>query len=248
MNIGRGSGTTAGREPVLRRQLVSTSYSPYTLWKYFLCTAVSLNSDFHCCAVSKHPEKPFLLLHRGQSAKFDVIFKPTLAQRLEGRIRVLVGNTYSNKTQIELVGEGHEDEFTLDGLEEDTKERNAKSSLKKDIIDGKRGEAAKLEQGRGKCLIMCVLSLARPGCHPLDLVACGCGSHACRAVCAVLHVAGLRMCQGVSLKVVGWGTVWGTLSQREEGLEQGSIEQTGVCAREGSGWTSLHAEIPCSPP
>lgn len=156
MNIGRGSGTTAGREPVLRRQLVSTSYSPYTLWKYFLCTAVSLNSDFHCCAVSKHPEKPFLLLHRGQSAKFDVIFKPTLAQHLEGRIRVLVGNTCSNKTQIELVGEGHEDEFTLDGLEEDTKERNAKSSLKKDIIDGKRGEAAKLEQGRGKCLIMCV--------------------------------------------------------------------------------------------
>ncbi|NXB56917.1 HYDIN protein, partial [Struthidea cinerea] len=88
--------------------------------------------------VSKHPKKPFVLLHHGQLAKFDVIFKPTLAQRLEGTIRVLVGNIYSNKTQIELVGEGHKDEFTLDGLEEDTKERNDKSSLKKDIIDAVR--------------------------------------------------------------------------------------------------------------
>ncbi|NXS83048.1 HYDIN protein, partial [Erpornis zantholeuca] len=84
------------------------------------------------------PKKPFLLLHHGESAAFDVIFKPTVAQRLEGRIRVLVGNVYSKKTQIELVGEGHKDEFTLDGLEEDRKERNAKSSLEKDIIDAVR--------------------------------------------------------------------------------------------------------------
>ncbi|NXS32538.1 HYDIN protein, partial [Pomatostomus ruficeps] len=87
---------------------------------------------------SKPPKKPFLLLHRGQTAKFDVIFKPTVAQRLEGKIRVLVGDIYSNKTQIELVGEGHKDKFTLDGLEEDTKERNAKSSLNKDVIEAVR--------------------------------------------------------------------------------------------------------------
>ncbi|XP_031361753.2 hydrocephalus-inducing protein-like [Lonchura striata] len=41
-------------------------------------------------------------------------------------------------TQIELVGEGHRDEFTLGGLEEDIQERNAESSLKKDIIDAVR--------------------------------------------------------------------------------------------------------------
>lgn len=82
---------------------------------------------------------------------------------------MLVRDTYSNKTLIELVGEGHKDEFTLDGLEEDTEERNDESSLKKDIIDGKRGEAAKMEQGRGKCLTMCVLSLARPGLSPTGL-------------------------------------------------------------------------------
>ncbi|XP_063267034.1 hydrocephalus-inducing protein homolog isoform X2 [Prinia subflava] len=84
----------------------------------------------------KPPKKPFLLLHHGQSAAFDVIFKPTLAQRLEGKIRALVGDTYSNKTVIELVGEGHKDEFTLGGLDEE--DRNAKSSLKKNIIDAVR--------------------------------------------------------------------------------------------------------------
>ncbi|NWZ80434.1 HYDIN protein, partial [Poecile atricapillus] len=87
---------------------------------------------------SKSPEKPFLLLQRGQSTAFNVIFKPTLAQRVEGKIRVLVGDTYSDKTLIELVGEGHKDEFTLDGLEEDTEEKNAMSSLNKDIIDAVR--------------------------------------------------------------------------------------------------------------
>ncbi|KAM4894666.1 hydrocephalus-inducing protein homolog [Sylvia borin] len=81
---------------------------------------------------------PFLLLHSGQSTKFDVIFKPTLAQRLEARIYVLGKGKYFKKSQIKLVGEGHEDEFTLDGLEEDTQERNAKSSLKKDVIDAVR--------------------------------------------------------------------------------------------------------------
>lgn len=154
---------------------------------------------------------------------------------MEGKIRVLVGDTYSDKTLIELVGEGHKDEFSFDCLEEDPQLRNDKSSLNKDIIDGKRGEAAKVEQGRRKYLIMCVLSLGRPGLSPLDMEACGCGSHACRAVCAVLHGAGSGVCQGVSLKVVGWGTAWGAPCQREEGLEQGSIEHTGVCACEGGG-------------
>ncbi|NXF00443.1 HYDIN protein, partial [Menura novaehollandiae] len=86
----------------------------------------------------KPTKKPHLLLHRGQSAKFDVIFKPTLARRLEGKIRVSTGGKLYSKTEIELVGEGYKDEFTLDGLEEDPKERNAKSSLRKDIIEAVR--------------------------------------------------------------------------------------------------------------
>ncbi|OWK49686.1 Hydrocephalus-inducing [Lonchura striata] len=88
--------------------------------------------------VSKLPKKPLFLLSPGQSAEFDVIFKPTLAQHLEGKIYVLVKDSYSKETLIELVGEGHKDEFTLLGLEDDTQERNVKSSLKKDVIDAVR--------------------------------------------------------------------------------------------------------------
>ncbi|NWV59540.1 HYDIN protein, partial [Malurus elegans] len=83
---------------------------------------------------SKTPKKPFLLLHCGQTAAFDVTFKPTLAQRLEGKIRVLVGDVYSNKTEIELVGEGHKDSVTFEDIEEDVEERTAEISLKEDII------------------------------------------------------------------------------------------------------------------
>ncbi|XP_072790628.1 hydrocephalus-inducing protein homolog [Taeniopygia guttata] len=86
---------------------------------------------------SKAPKKPFFLLHHGQSTELDVIFKPTLAQRLEGKICLFVKDI-SSKTLVELVGEGHRDEFTLDGLEEDTEEGYTESILKKDIIDAVR--------------------------------------------------------------------------------------------------------------
>ncbi|XP_054152184.1 hydrocephalus-inducing protein homolog [Melozone crissalis] len=84
------------------------------------------------------PTKPFFLLRHGESAEFDVIFKPTLAQRLEGEIHLLVADACSNKILVELVGEGHRDRFTFRGLKEDTEERDAKSSLNKDIIDAIR--------------------------------------------------------------------------------------------------------------
>ncbi|XP_074407193.1 hydrocephalus-inducing protein homolog isoform X2 [Zonotrichia albicollis] len=84
------------------------------------------------------PTKPFFLLRHGESAVFDVIFKPTLAQRLEGEIHLLVADACSNKSLVELVGEGHRDRFIFRGLKEDTEERDAKSSLNKDIIDAIR--------------------------------------------------------------------------------------------------------------
>ncbi|XP_032533061.1 hydrocephalus-inducing protein homolog [Chiroxiphia lanceolata] len=84
----------------------------------------------------KHPQKPYLLLEHGQSAEFDVFFKPTLTQRLEGKIRVpLSGN---NEINIELVGEGYDDDFTLDNLAEDNQGSNAEGNLEDDIITAVR--------------------------------------------------------------------------------------------------------------
>ncbi|XP_029814035.1 hydrocephalus-inducing protein-like [Manacus vitellinus] len=87
----------------------------------------------------KHPKKPYLLLEHSQSAEFDVFFKPTLTQRLEGKIHVaLSGNS---EIDIELVGEGYDDDFTLDnlhGLAEDSKESNTKGNLEDNIIEAVR--------------------------------------------------------------------------------------------------------------
>ncbi|KAJ7428269.1 hypothetical protein BTVI_01054 [Pitangus sulphuratus] len=87
----------------------------------------------------KHHKKPYMLLEHGQSAEFDVFFKPTLAQRLEGKICVeLSGNSEIN---IELVGEGYDDDFILDnvtGVAEDSEGSSAKGNLEDDIIEAVR--------------------------------------------------------------------------------------------------------------
>lgn len=114
--------------------------------------AVTLVSDFHCCAERK-PHTASLVLHHGELAEFDVIFKPNLAQRAEGKIHLSVVDNPFEETSIQLVGEGYEDDFTLDdihGLVADGKEENTEGDLEEDIIEGKRGEAAKMEQGSGK--------------------------------------------------------------------------------------------------
>ncbi|NWR85278.1 HYDIN protein, partial [Furnarius figulus] len=88
---------------------------------------------------AKKPQKKvYLLLQHGQSAEFDVLFKPTLAERLEGKICVTVAGNYED-TYVELVGEGYDDEFTLDNLPgQDSEESNAKDHLDKDIIEAVR--------------------------------------------------------------------------------------------------------------
>lgn len=134
---------------MLRGSWFSTSYSSCTPWSYFPCTALSLVSDFHCHADRK-PHTAALVLHHGELAEFDVLFKPNLAQRMEGKIHLSVVDNPYEKTIIQLVGEGYEDDFTLDnihGLVADSVEEDAEGSLEEDAIEGERGEAAKVEEG-----------------------------------------------------------------------------------------------------
>ncbi|XP_054029320.1 hydrocephalus-inducing protein homolog [Dryobates pubescens] len=84
-----------------------------------------------------------LLLQCGETAEFEVLFKPTLAQRLEGKLHLAVlGNP--SETTIRLVGEGHEDDFTLDniqGLVTDREEQNlTEGSLEEDSIEADPGD------------------------------------------------------------------------------------------------------------
>ncbi|XP_064495671.1 hydrocephalus-inducing protein homolog [Pseudopipra pipra] len=121
---------------------------------FFLKSTQSALRAFHTADMEKDStgkaKKPYLLLEHGQSAEFDVFFKPTLAQRLKGKIRVPVSG--NSEIDIELVGEGHNDDFTLDnlpGLAEDSQGSNAEGNLEDDIIEAVRANHIKF----GECAV-----------------------------------------------------------------------------------------------
>ncbi|XP_061217731.1 hydrocephalus-inducing protein homolog isoform X3 [Neopsephotus bourkii] len=91
----------------------------------------------------RKPHTAALVLHQGESAEFDVLFKPTVAQRVKGKIYVSVVDNPYEETSIQLLGEGYEDDFTLDnihGLVSDNKEENTESNLEEDKIEVARVE------------------------------------------------------------------------------------------------------------
>ncbi|XP_009468798.1 PREDICTED: hydrocephalus-inducing protein homolog [Nipponia nippon] len=84
----------------------------------------------------RKPHTASLVLHHGELAEFDVLFKPTLAQHMEGKIHLSVVDNPYEETNIQLVGEGYEDDFTLDnirGLVADSE--NTEGNLEEDIIE-----------------------------------------------------------------------------------------------------------------
>ncbi|XP_068023522.1 hydrocephalus-inducing protein homolog [Melanerpes formicivorus] len=91
----------------------------------------------------RKPHTASLLLQRGQTAEFEVVFKPTLAQRLEGKLHLSVLDNPS-ETTIRLLGEGYEADFTLDniqGLVADRQEQKLpESSLEEDSLEADPGD------------------------------------------------------------------------------------------------------------
>ncbi|XP_075621905.1 hydrocephalus-inducing protein homolog [Balearica regulorum gibbericeps] len=89
----------------------------------------------------RKPHTASLVLHHGEVAEFDVIFKPNLAQRAEGKIHLSVVDNPYEETNVQLVGEGYEDDFTLDnihGLVADGKEEDTEGDLEEDVIEAAR--------------------------------------------------------------------------------------------------------------
>ncbi|NXK55437.1 HYDIN protein, partial [Chauna torquata] len=89
----------------------------------------------------RKPHTASLVLRHGDLAKFDVLFKPSLPQCVEGKIHLSVVDNPYEETNIQLVGEGYEDDFTLDnihGLVADSTEKNTESDLEEDIIEAAR--------------------------------------------------------------------------------------------------------------
>ncbi|KAM9289560.1 hydrocephalus-inducing protein homolog [Morus bassanus] len=94
-----------------------------------------------CPGEERKPHTASLVLRHGELAEFDVLFKPTLAQHVEGKIYLSVVDNPYEETSIQLVGEGYDDDFTLDnihGLVADSKEEKAEGNLEEDIIEAAR--------------------------------------------------------------------------------------------------------------
>ncbi|XP_068024510.1 hydrocephalus-inducing protein homolog [Melanerpes formicivorus] len=94
-----------------------------------------------------------LLLQQGQAAELEVGFKPTLPQRLEGKLQLSVLHNPYEETTIRLLGEGHQDDCTLDnipGLGAEREEQNLpESSLEEDSTEAAPGDHIQL----GDCAV-----------------------------------------------------------------------------------------------
>ncbi|KAG8143780.1 hypothetical protein E2320_000954, partial [Naja naja] len=65
---------------------------------------------------ARKPHTASLVLHNGEAAELDVIFQPSLVQRVEGLIHLSIVDNQYEETSIQMVGEGYQDNVTLDNV------------------------------------------------------------------------------------------------------------------------------------
>jgi len=64
----------------------------------------------------KRPHTASVVIAVGETATFDVIYKPTTPQRSQGHLRLSVINNQYEDSVVQLVGEGYIDDITLDKI------------------------------------------------------------------------------------------------------------------------------------
>uniref|UniRef100_G3VZI4 HYDIN axonemal central pair apparatus protein n=1 Tax=Sarcophilus harrisii TaxID=9305 RepID=G3VZI4_SARHA len=65
---------------------------------------------------AKKAHTAFLIIYSGDTAEFDVHFKPSKVGRVVGHIHLSVINNQYEETTIQLLGEGYEDDIILDNI------------------------------------------------------------------------------------------------------------------------------------
>ncbi|XP_069735049.1 LOW QUALITY PROTEIN: hydrocephalus-inducing protein homolog [Phaenicophaeus curvirostris] len=75
-----------------------------------------------------------LVLLPGETAEFDVLFKPTLAQLEEGKIHLTVAGFHHQDLDIQLVGDCYEDDLVLENVHGLVEESEDEGSLSNDDI------------------------------------------------------------------------------------------------------------------
>ncbi|MEE6500185.1 hypothetical protein FKM82_003696, partial [Ascaphus truei] len=80
-----------------------------------------------------------LILHPGDTAEFDVVFRPASAQRSEAVLRMSVLDNQYDQTCVQLVGEGYQDELTLDNIHSPGEEAiTPEGPLEEDVVEATR--------------------------------------------------------------------------------------------------------------
>ncbi|XP_074864560.1 hydrocephalus-inducing protein homolog isoform X2 [Carettochelys insculpta] len=105
------------------------------------CVYVAQSEGDDSSREERKPHTASLVLQNGESAEFDVLFKPSLAQRVEGKIHLSVTDNQYEETCIQMVGEGYQDDITLDnihGLVAENNEENAEGHLEEDVVEAAR--------------------------------------------------------------------------------------------------------------
>ena len=71
---------------------------------------------FSITAGHRKPHTASVIVNVGESASFDCVFCPSKPQRSQGQIRLTVVNNQYEDSVIQMVGEGFEDDITLDNI------------------------------------------------------------------------------------------------------------------------------------
>nr|XP_056718300.1 hydrocephalus-inducing protein homolog [Euleptes europaea] len=104
------------------------------------CIYVSQAEDSESSEGGRKPHTASLVLHCGESAEFSVVFQPTVIQHIEGLIHLSIVDNQYEETTIQMVGEGYQDDVTLDNITSLMAEGdgvNAERHLEDDIAEAR---------------------------------------------------------------------------------------------------------------
>ncbi|XP_048371298.1 hydrocephalus-inducing protein homolog [Sphaerodactylus townsendi] len=105
------------------------------------CTYMSQAEDSESSEGGRKPHTAALVLHCEESAEFSVVFQATVTQHFEGQIHLSIVDNQYEETVIQMVGEGYQDDVTLDNITSLVAEgdgENAERHLEEDVAESAR--------------------------------------------------------------------------------------------------------------
>ncbi|XP_064015890.1 LOW QUALITY PROTEIN: hydrocephalus-inducing protein homolog [Pogoniulus pusillus] len=81
------------------------------------CLYQAVGTQEGSAAGERQPHTACLLLQPGQAAEFQVLCRASLAQRLRGQLHLSVLDNPYEESSVRLLGEGYEDDFSLDSTQ-----------------------------------------------------------------------------------------------------------------------------------